>query len=115
MPTKTHTLPMQLVVSDDLPAAVAAAVAAAASQAIAERGAFFIAIAGGSLVKMLGAMADLPGIEWGKWHVAWVDERCVPLADPESNYGGALAAWLSKVPIPGEQVHTIEDLSLIHI
>lgn len=101
--------PNQLIVTDELPGCVAAAVSAAASKAISARGSFCIAIAGGSLVKMLGAMADTPGINWTKWHVAWVDERCVPLADGESNYGGALAAWLSKVPIPPAQIYTLVD------
>lgn len=99
----------RLVVDDNLPGCVASAVAAAASKAIASRGNFFIAIAGGSLVKMLGAMSEMPGIDWARWHVAWVDERCVPLDDAESNYGGALAAWLSKVPIPPSQIYTIAD------
>jgi len=88
---------------------VAAIVQQAAAEAIAARGAFHIAIAGGSLVKMLGAMAGMPSVQWDKWHVAWVDERCVPHSDPESNYGGAREAWLSKVTIPPSQVHTINE------
>jgi len=88
---------------------VAAIVQQAAAQAIKARGAFSIAIAGGSLVKMLGAMAGMSDVEWGKWHVAWVDERCVPHGDQESNYGGAREAWLSKVPIPEAQVHRINE------
>ena len=100
----------QLFVADDIPSSVATCVASAARKAIAERGSFTIAIAGGSLVKMLGAMADTQTpVSWDKWRVAWVDERCVPHADPESNYGGALAAWLSKVPIPKEQIYPIDD------
>eukprot|EP00929_Paragymnodinium_shiwhaense_P064646 TRINITY_DN32410_c0_g1_i1.p1 TRINITY_DN32410_c0_g1~~TRINITY_DN32410_c0_g1_i1.p1 ORF type:complete len:553 (-),score=91.88 TRINITY_DN32410_c0_g1_i1:76-1698(-) len=95
-------------VTDELAGRVAVVVAAAADAAIADRGAFSIAIAGGSLVKMLGGMASLPGVQWDKWHVAWVDERCVPHDHAESNYGGALAAWLSKVPIPKEQVYAID-------
>eukprot|EP00408_Alexandrium_pacificum_P015489 CAMPEP_0171201322 /NCGR_PEP_ID=MMETSP0790-20130122/24431_1 /TAXON_ID=2925 /ORGANISM="Alexandrium catenella, Strain OF101" /LENGTH=307 /DNA_ID=CAMNT_0011666719 /DNA_START=6 /DNA_END=926 /DNA_ORIENTATION=- len=88
---------------------VASIVQQAATQAIERRGAFTIAIAGGSLVKMLGAMVDLPGVQWDKWHVAWVDERCLPHADKESNYGCAREAWLDKVPIPASQVHAINE------
>lgn len=90
-------------------ARVATIVKDAAERAVASRGAFAIAIAGGSLVKMLGEMASIPGVEWDKWHVAWVDERCVPHEDKESNYGGARDAWLSKVPIPPSQVHAIDE------
>mmetsp|Transcript_55260 Transcript_55260/g.140110 ORF Transcript_55260/g.140110 Transcript_55260/m.140110 type:complete len:275 (+) Transcript_55260:80-904(+) len=88
---------------------VAALVGQAATLAIEAHGAFSIAIAGGSLVKMLGGMAEMPGVQWDKWHVAWVDERCVPHSDPESNYGGAVEAWLSKVAIPASQVYAIDE------
>jgi 6-phosphogluconolactonase/glucosamine-6-phosphate isomerase/deaminase len=30
---------------------------------------------GGSLVKLLGGLKGRAGVEWGKWHVFWVDER----------------------------------------
>ena len=45
--------------------------------------------------------------EWDKWHVFWVDERCVPLDDPESNFGGAYEALFKDVPIPRENLHAI--------
>eukprot|EP00933_Yihiella_yeosuensis_P046085 TRINITY_DN41559_c0_g1_i1.p1 TRINITY_DN41559_c0_g1~~TRINITY_DN41559_c0_g1_i1.p1 ORF type:complete len:294 (-),score=86.86 TRINITY_DN41559_c0_g1_i1:112-945(-) len=93
----------------DPAARVAAVVGDAAKAAISGKGSFTIAIAGGSLVKMLGAMADMPGVEWDKWHVGWVDERCVPHADSESNYGGAQKEWLSKVPIPASQIYAIDE------
>eukprot|EP00232_Nephroselmis_pyriformis_P004088 CAMPEP_0182909662 /NCGR_PEP_ID=MMETSP0034_2-20130328/35879_1 /TAXON_ID=156128 /ORGANISM="Nephroselmis pyriformis, Strain CCMP717" /LENGTH=258 /DNA_ID=CAMNT_0025045929 /DNA_START=59 /DNA_END=835 /DNA_ORIENTATION=+ len=83
--------------------------AAISKAAIAAHGAFTIGIAGGSLVKMLAAMKDVEGIEWDKWHIFWVDERCVPHSDPESNYGGAHKVLLQQVPIPGAQVHAIND------
>lgn len=82
-------------------------VARAEAEAIARKGSFTIAIAGGSLVKMLGAMADMPEVQWNKWYVGWVDERCLPHSDPESNYGGAQEAWLSKVSIPEAQLFPI--------
>ena len=71
--------------SDDITTRIAQIVKAASAKAIAERGHFAMAIAGGSLVKMLGAMAQMEGVEWSKFHVAWVDERCVPHDDPDSN------------------------------
>ena len=49
-----------------------------------------------SVVQILGGMATMD-VDWSKWTVLWVDERCVPHDDAESNYGGAVAAWLSKV------------------
>ena len=99
-------------VTPDVAVEVATVVANAARAAISARGNFVIAIAGGSLVKMLGAMATLPGIEWQKWTVLWVDERCVPHTDSESNYGGAAKAWLSKVDIPAEQILAIDQAAM---
>jgi len=108
-PEVTSTAPLFKEVADDVPKRVAELVAQAAREAIEEKGAFSIAIAGGSLVKMLGAMADASDVQWENWHVAWVDERCVPHSDKESNYGGALEAWLSKVPIPKDQIYAIDQ------
>jgi len=96
-------------VTDDVSGRVSELVREAAQSAIDRRGAFCLAIAGGSLVKILGGMARLPGIKWEKWYVAWVDERCVPHADRESNYGGAHEAWLSKVPIPQKNIFAIDE------
>lgn len=101
--------PINVQVVEDPAKRVAELVKEAADAAIAKKGAFSIAIAGGSLVKMLGAMAGMEGVQWDKWHVAWVDERCVPYSDKESNYGGALEAWLSKVPIPTAQIYAIDQ------
>ena len=36
-------------------------------------------------------------IEWGKWHVFWVDERVVPKDHEDSNYKLAYDGFLSKV------------------
>jgi len=40
------------------------------------------------------------GIEWERVRVAMGDERCVPVDDPESNWGQASAALLDHVPVP---------------
>eukprot|EP00928_Gymnodinium_smaydae_P078381 TRINITY_DN6227_c0_g2_i1.p1 TRINITY_DN6227_c0_g2~~TRINITY_DN6227_c0_g2_i1.p1 ORF type:complete len:283 (-),score=46.96 TRINITY_DN6227_c0_g2_i1:66-857(-) len=85
------------------------AVGKAAEEAIGAHGYFSVAIAGGSLVKMLGAMKDMPGVQWDKWHVAWVDERCVPHSHDESNYKGARDAWLCNVCIPESQIYAIDE------
>ena len=38
----------------------------------------------------------------------WVDERCVPHSDAESNYGGA-RAWLAKTTIPASSIIAISE------
>jgi 6-phosphogluconolactonase len=58
--------------------ALAQLTATAAKDAVAARGAFTLAVAGGSLIKTLAALKELPDVPWDKFHVFWVDERCVP-------------------------------------
>lgn len=107
--TAATTPPRRKEVHQDVAPRLAELIGELANEAIAKHGAFSIAIAGGSLVKLLGKMAEMTGVQWDKWHVAWVDERCVPHADKESNYGGASEHWLSKVPIPKGQIHAIDE------
>eukprot|EP00740_Mantoniella_antarctica_P007502 CAMPEP_0181358982 /NCGR_PEP_ID=MMETSP1106-20121128/5825_1 /TAXON_ID=81844 /ORGANISM="Mantoniella antarctica, Strain SL-175" /LENGTH=248 /DNA_ID=CAMNT_0023472029 /DNA_START=145 /DNA_END=891 /DNA_ORIENTATION=- len=85
----------------------------AAEQAISERGSFTVAVAGGSLIKLLGSLKGKSEIDWNNWHVFWVDERCVPHEDPESNFGGAMKALFGDVPIPPSQLYAIDE-SLCH-
>lgn len=75
-----------------------------AAIAIAEKGSFTVALAGGSTPKRFYealATADLP---WDKFYVFWGDERYVPLDHPDSNYRMAKEALLDRVPIPSSQV-----------
>jgi len=79
-----------------------------AAKAIKNKGSFSLVLSGGSLVKLLGRLAGHKS-EWDKWHVFWVDERVVPHSDPDSNYKGALDAFLSKVEIPSTNVYPISE------
>ncbi|CAI8605623.1 unnamed protein product [Vicia faba] len=77
-----------------------------------ERGAFTVALSGGSMIKYLRKLVDSPyaeTIDWSKWHVFWVDERVVPKDNLESNYKLANDGFLSKVPIPPLNVYSIDD------
>jgi len=44
-------------------------------------------------------------IPWDQIHVFWVDERCVPVSDPASNFGAAKRDFIDQAPIPLNQVH----------
>ncbi len=86
----------------------AARFAELAKESIARRGSFHVALAGGSTPKaMYALLAGAAGgeIDWGKVHVYWGDERCVPPEHPDNNAGAAMAALTSKVGIPAAQVH----------
>ncbi len=78
--------------------------------AIHERGIFTLTLSGGSTPNELYRLlaADYRNrLDWKKVHVFWGDERYVPPASPESNYGAAYMTLISKVPIPLENVHPV--------
>jgi len=99
------------VCADPAAAAVEAAelVAAICTRAVASRGACAVALSGGETPKPLYAAlasdAYRRRVPWGRLHVFWGDERCVPPDDPRSNYRLARELLLSKVPVPAEQIH----------
>ncbi len=87
----------------------AARLAAAARQAVQARGRFTLALSGGStplkLFALLGMGEWLVRVPWEQAHIFWADERCVPPDHPESNYGAARAALLSRLPTPEADAH----------
>ncbi len=101
------------VVSDALCLARLAAnrIVALASGAIAARGRFAVALAGGATPRPTYALlAEQPlaqEVEWPRVEVFWGDERCVPPDHLDSNYRMARCALLDHVPIPRENVHRI--------
>jgi 6-phosphogluconolactonase len=79
--------------------------------AIAARGRFAVALAGGSTPQAsytLLASAEMAAqVEWSRVHVFWGDERCVPPDHPGSNYVMARQTLLGRVPIPPQNIHRI--------
>ena len=100
----------------------AAALAAQAAQYFAEkcaaaadeRGRASIAISGGSTPKAAFGLLGDPArpwrtqMPWDKLDLWWVDERCVPPDDADSNYRMTREALLDKVPLKPEQIHRME-------
>ena len=78
------------------------------TKAVADRGACYLALAGGETPRgcyqRLAAGPYATQLPWDRVHVYWSDERQVPLDDPASNYGMAKAALLDRVPIPAGQI-----------
>lgn len=89
--------------------AAAEHVVSTARAAIAKRGVFYIALAGGSTPKGLyEKLATSPYIEqldWSRVHVFFGDERCVAATHDDSNFKMARLAMLEKLPIPQQNVH----------
>lgn len=87
---------------------------AAAQEAVAARGVARIAISGGSTPKRTFEMlADPAATEfsvfpWDKTDLFWVDERCVPPDNKESNYLMTKLAMLDKIPLAADHVFRIE-------
>jgi len=76
-----------------------------AKECIAEKGAFSLAVPGGSVAKALKGLAAAEGVEWDKVHLFFVNERC-----PErKNYNLALDTFVNAVGIPLSQVYTVGD------
>ena len=80
--------------------------------AAAARGQALVALSGGSTAPGLyAALREQPvrgKVPWDKVHLFMGDERCVPVADPRSNWGVAMRELLPHVPVPEEQQHPLQ-------
>lgn len=91
--------------------AAAEQIVTAASDAIAERGAFHIALSGGSTPRRLYQLlaTDYAArVDWEQVWVWWSDERCVPPDSDESCYRMAKDTLLDFVPVPAAQIMRME-------
>ncbi|HEY6421224.1 MAG TPA: 6-phosphogluconolactonase [Candidatus Binataceae bacterium] len=81
-----------------------------AGDAICSHGEFMLCLSGGSTP---AATYDLlatrfhHSIDWSEVQFFWGDERCVPPADPASNYAMADRTMLSKLALKPTQVHRV--------
>jgi len=76
-----------------------------AGDGLQRRDRFAMAVPGGSVARhALPALGTL-SLDWTRSHVFWVDERAVPVADPDSNFGLAEAAWLLPAQVPRPSIH----------
>ncbi len=65
------------------------------------------AISGGSSPKPLFARMASLSVEWDRVHIFFVDERCVPPDDDQSNYKMAMEHLIGPAGIGAAQVHRI--------
>ena len=98
----------------DVPRLLAAEIRKCASAAVTSRGAFSVALSGGSLPSQLAALlVDDPNNDeheahFDKWHVLLADERIVPTSHPDSNLGSLQQHFLGSVPIPPSQIYGLD-------
>src|SRR5262245_60225969 len=83
-----------------------------AREAVAVRGRFMVALAGGSTPRRLyQLLADTPYLEqvnWPRIEFFWGDERTVPPDHKDSNFRMANEALLHKLPIPAGNLHRMQ-------
>jgi 6-phosphogluconolactonase len=79
----------------------------AAQQAISERGAFKLVLAGGTTPEKVYRLLADTNADWANWHIYYGDERCLPVDHVDRNSLIAEQAFLNKVAIPSAQIFTI--------
>ena len=96
-------------ISNDPVAAASDALSGALARVLSEREIVRLAIPGGSALAALpAARARLAG-DWTRVALTWVDERCVPESDEESNRGAAARRGLLEDPAPACLLPLYED------
>jgi 6-phosphogluconolactonase len=82
------------------------------TNAVTARGVARIAISGGNTPKpvfhLLAGEKFKTTLPWDRVQLFWVDERCVPPADKDSNYGMTKATLLDAVPLKPENIFRME-------
>ena len=79
----------------------------------ASEGIYTIALSGGSTPKILFrilAEEFSHKIDWQKVHFYWGDDRMVPAANPESNFGEAKRLLFDSVSVPENNIHAINGI-----
>jgi len=101
-------LKIQVLADDDAVAKAAAGViAAAARDAVAQRGVFTLAVSGGKTPwAMLKDLAS-EEVPWSQVHVFQIDERIAPEGDPDRNLTHLHESLLGNAPIPKENIHAM--------
>ena len=77
------------------------------ADAIATRQRATLAISGGTSPKPMFELFAKSGFRWEQVHIFWVDERCVPPSDPQSNFRMANEAWLAPAKVPAGNIHRV--------
>jgi len=104
MSVRWHTYP------DPAGAAEACAhhIAALLDEALAGQDRATLAVSGGATPRLLFDKLAAARLPWDRIHLFWVDERCVPPHDPQSNYRLAEDHLIRPARVPLRNVHRID-------
>jgi 6-phosphogluconolactonase len=73
-----------------------------------QRGVAHVGLSGGTTPARTYELLAAAGGDWADTQIWFIDERCVPPDDPESNYRLAADTLLERAAIPAAQVHRME-------
>jgi 6-phosphogluconolactonase len=76
-------------------------------EAIASTGRATFAISGGNTPAPMFRKLAASGLDWSKIQVFWVDERCVPPTDKQSNFKSANESLLQPAQVPQTNIHRV--------
>jgi 6-phosphogluconolactonase len=98
--------------AEDAARAVARRFVALAREALAARGHFSVALAGGStpqrVYELLATDEHRESVAWEQVQIFFGDERCVSSDHAASNYRMAYESLLSRVPLPPQNIHRMK-------
>jgi 6-phosphogluconolactonase len=67
-----------------------------------------LAISGGSSPKPMFEIFAATPFDWNRVQLFWVDERCVPPTDSQSNFKLANDSWLAPAKFPAPNIHRVQ-------
>jgi 6-phosphogluconolactonase len=91
--------------AESLVAALSQRLEAEAARALEARGAFRMALPGGSVATMFFPHLARARVDWTRTDFFWGDERAVPPTHPDSNYWAARSLWLDPARVPEDRIH----------
>jgi len=66
-----------------------------------------LAISGGTSPRPMFELFAKSGFRWAEVQIFWVDERCVPPTDSQSNFRMANETWLDPAKVPSANIHRV--------
>jgi 6-phosphogluconolactonase len=66
-----------------------------------------LAISGGTSPRPMFELFAKSGFAWEHVQIFWVDERCVPPSDSQSNFRMANETWLTPAKVPSANIHRV--------
>jgi 6-phosphogluconolactonase len=73
-----------------------------------ERGVATLAVSGGSTPRIMFEWMAKQPFDWNNIELFWVDERCVPIDDSQSNYRMTRESLLDRISLAPHRIHRVK-------